>query len=126
MDLLTLAGMAIRPAIPADARFVTLSWLRSGERAFTTGAWRGFDHLAARAGSVKANPKALRALYNLETPATRRAIGEAIDRGPLLVVYDVDQPSFLVGWATPSFAFVSHTFRRQGIARALRAALAAR
>jgi hypothetical protein len=119
LDILTLSGLAIRPAITEDLRFVTLSWLRSGERAFVTGRWRGFDHLAILAARVKDNPKTLRALYNLELHKTRQAISEAIARGPTLVVYDVENPTFTVAWACPEYRFTTDNFRKQGLSRAL-------
>ena len=119
VDILTLAGLAIRPANSADQRFVTLSWLRSGERAFVTGKWRGFDHLAILAMRVRGNHKTMAAIYNLGLPKTRQAISEAIERGPTLVVYDVDNPTFAVAWACPEYRFTTDNFRKQGLSRAL-------
>ena len=119
MDLLTMAGMAIRPATQADRRFITLTWLRSGERAFVEQRWKGFDHLAVPALRVGPHKATRLALYNLEIPRTTQAIAEVIERGPMLVVHDCEQPTFVAAWACPEYRFTSHTFRHQGLSKAL-------
>jgi hypothetical protein len=118
-DLLTLAGLALRPATQEDERLIHLDWTRSGERPFLLGAYQPFKHLADTIAEAKANRNVLmlRALYRREIPQVIDAHGQA------LMVYDCDNPSFYVGWGCREYLFVKHTFRGQGIASTLRRSL---
>ena len=113
MDLLTLAGIAIRPATATDTRFVELKWLQSGEHAWLSRRWtpNHWKRWAAQSESMR------RALYRKEISRTIKA------RGATLVAFPVDEPQFVLAWACPEFSWTRAAFRGQGIQRALRAQL---
>lgn len=115
-NLLTLAGLAIRPATPADERFIHLDWTRSAERPFMLGAYQPFAHLETTVQEAKDNRNVflLRAIYRREIASVIR------NHGPARMVYDVDNPDFYAAWGCPEWVYVKSAFRGQGIARELR------
>jgi hypothetical protein len=106
--------MFIRPETKTDESYVVKSWLRSGERAWLTRRWvpASWKHWCLGKEPMR------RAVYNREISKLIR------DRGRTLVVSPLDDPGFLIAWACPEYCFTKHTYRRNGLATALRAALA--
>jgi len=97
-SLLQLARLGWRLAGTADLVFVVSSWQSSAlGRPFETPAHR-----------VKAACGLRAAMHPLP---------------PTLVVYDLDRPSLIVAWRSRAWCYTKQAFRRQGLQRALSAAL---
>jgi hypothetical protein len=116
------AGLGLRIAQPSDIRFVVSSWHASAFKPFLEGKtpcpWPNLEITvlnARRAGNLGL----LQRIYHAEMKGLIRA---ELASSPTLVVFDVENPSFLVAWGHRAYRYTKQAFRRQGIGSLLRAA----
>lgn len=121
-ELLRRAGMDWRSATQGDLPFVISSWRESALKPFLLGSgcpFLGLEHKVALARAAN-HRKTLECIFNREHPGlVRRALAEAAP----LVVFDSDEPSFIVGWGHPRYRYVKQNFRSMGIGTLLREAV---
>lgn len=117
MNILEAARMGTRQATVEDLAFICSSWLASYEKPFVTATVPDPSWLPKSIGMIRKSPRLLKALYLKEE---RLAIAHAVELRIPTVIYDIDNPSFIVGWfcGTPGhvdYIYVKQAFRRQGI-----------
>jgi hypothetical protein len=122
--LLTKAGMSWRWAEPADLTFIVASWFSSTLKPFVSGAlpcpWPGLEKTVAAAREA-GNEKLLRRIWHTEG---KSLIGQRLMESPTLVVFDQDDPAHILAWRNSAYGYTKQLARRQGLQRAMQAALA--
>jgi hypothetical protein len=140
-EFMRLAGLDWREALPADLKRIVCDWQASGLQRFINGKDNPFpdqqatiDKCRHQAGVAEApwpsefedmqlrarNISTLKAIW--ETRG-KFMIRREIEISRPLVVFDVDSPETILGWACPSFRYVIHSMRGQGIGSALKVAV---
>lgn len=114
--------MGLRLAKSHDLKFVEASWRTSSEMPFLEGKRLLWPHLADSIAKCRKfnNMRMLKQIYNSEIMAD---IGKAIQL-PVLVVYDLDNPTYIVAWGCASFTYVKQPYRKAGIGTFLRGCFA--
>lgn len=118
---LETAGLSIRDALPADLGFVCSSWLASYEKPFVTQETPDPHWVPKSILSIRKAPKVLKALYTKEE---RIVIHDILELRPAKVVFDIENPDFIVAWFVGTkghldYIYVKQDFRRSGLAKVL-------
>jgi GNAT superfamily N-acetyltransferase len=124
-DLLQAAGMDWRRIQPSDEKFVVDSWRASALRPFV------FGHLAlfhwyrdtVLEAQRQKNVRLLRRLFDAEMP---RQLNLYLAPRSIVVIYDVENPTMIIGWGCAAYQYVKQAYRGQGLGRALREVFEAR
>lgn len=141
-EVLSLAGLQWREALPEDLKRVVSDWNASGLQRFINGSYDPLPEKQAtidrcrRFAGVKEAPwpnrefdegdlrernlSTLKAIWN---SAGKTMIRRELSISKPVVVYDVDNPSIILGWGCPGYVYVIHAMRHQGIGSALRDAV---
>lgn len=124
-ELLRAAGLGWRWMTPDDRGFVCWGWLRFGCSRFLAtgrplpraGLERTVDEALARG-----ERRLLGAIWKAEAAGM---VDARLAEHPALVIFDETMPSSLIAWRHPApFGYTKEAARRQGLQRAMRAALA--
>lgn len=122
--LLKTAALAWRWAQPDDLRFVVTSWFDSGLHRFLRSGRplprEDLSDVVAKA-LRDANEKLLARVWHAEA---KSYIAANLLDAPCLVIYDTADSGHILAWRHRDFAYTKQLARRQGLQRALKAALA--
>lgn len=110
--------MGLRLASSYDLKFIEASWRTSAERPFLEGLVSPWPHLAEPIAKCRKfnNVRMLKQIYNSEVMLD---ITRAL-KLPVLVIHDLDRPSFIVAWGCASYQYVKLDYRKAGIGSFLR------
>jgi hypothetical protein len=129
-ELLRAAGLNWRWMTPGDRGFVCSSWFTHGLRQFATRGWpapkAGLEHLVEAELRKKKRHESSRLLERIWNAEANRWIDAHVSAAAPLVVFDEALPTNLLAWRNREYAYTKEAARRQGLQRAMAAALAER
>jgi hypothetical protein len=94
-------GFGLRPALPADRRFIYDSWWRSSLKPYLQKTYKPFGNRAPE-------PDKLKAFVQVKA-----------HNGAFVCLYDIDRPHIIIGWSGEDWTYVKLGFRGQGLGRML-------